>query len=109
MRASVSASTFVGCPPKDDSDEIECQANDTPQTSSGHSASPPSPTSIEERRRRRKCPHNKISFNDLGKMIGMRWRYLSETAREKYKILAAQDKVRYENEKTEASKQAMGS
>mmetsp|Transcript_30604 Transcript_30604/g.45286 ORF Transcript_30604/g.45286 Transcript_30604/m.45286 type:complete len:288 (+) Transcript_30604:107-970(+) len=43
-------------------------------------------------------PHRKISFSDLGKTIGLRWKNIDPETLDAYKRLAAADKLRYERE-----------
>ena len=57
------------------------------------------PTSQEEKRKRRKCPHNKISFAELGRIIGKRWKELGDKERSVFEEKARADKERYKAEK----------
>ena len=62
---------------------------------------PTSNSSSKSSRRRRKGrdrPHGKISFENLAKTIGSRWRELGSAERKKFEILAAKDTERYTEE-----------
>ena len=56
-------------------------------------------TSKQEKKKRRKHPHNKISFVELGRMIGRRWKRLSKEERAVYEADAKADKMQFEAEK----------
>ncbi|GAX21276.1 hypothetical protein FisN_1Lh104 [Fistulifera solaris] len=45
----------------------------------------------------RECP-SKVGFNDFGKIIGSRWKELSDDDRQKYNALANEDTIRYQRE-----------
>lgn len=57
-----------------------------------------SPSKSSRRRKGRDRPHGKISFENLAKTIGSRWRELGSTERKKFEILAAKDTERYAEE-----------
>lgn len=42
-----------------------------------------------------------ISFGQIGKLLGEKWKSMDATDREKYEKLAEEDKKRYENQKIE--------
>ncbi|RHZ81048.1 hypothetical protein Glove_126g7 [Diversispora epigaea] len=50
-------------------------------------------------REKTKAEHPNATFADIGKLLGERWRNMSENEKIPYKELAARDKKRYENEK----------
>jgi hypothetical protein len=56
-------------------------------------------TTAEEKKNRRKHPHKKISFEELGRMIGAHWKGLNEEQRAPYEEMARVEKMRYEAEK----------
>ena len=56
-------------------------------------------TSEQEKKKRRKYPHNKISFAELGRIIGRRWKRLSKEERAVYEADAEADKKQFEAEK----------
>jgi len=45
--------------------------------------------------KKRKASHGIVGFSELGKIVGERWKKLSDDQKEKYFALAAQDKERY--------------
>lgn len=52
----------------------------------------------EERLKIQQEDENRLGFNDYGKIIGIRWKELSEDERKKYNELAQEDTLRYRNE-----------
>ena len=54
-----------------------------------------------KKRKGRSKPHGKITFQELGKMIGSSWKELEPEARSKYEEKAARDKARYKAEMDE--------
>lgn len=52
----------------------------------------------EERLKIQEEGQTKLGFNDFGKIIGFRWKELSDEDRQKYNARAKEDTVRYQNE-----------
>jgi hypothetical protein len=53
------------------------------------------------KRKGRSKPHGKIKFNELGRVIGKRWKECDPDTKRKYEELAADDKQRYRKEMSE--------
>lgn len=51
--------------------------------------------------KRKREPHRKIGFAELGKHVSKKWQEASDEVKEKYKAMAEQDKKRHQREKAE--------
>ncbi|GFH53572.1 hypothetical protein CTEN210_10048 [Chaetoceros tenuissimus] len=69
-----------------------------PSMDNGPTSNSSSKSSRRRRRKGRDQPHGKISFENLAKTIGSRWRELGSAERKKFEILAAKDTERYTEE-----------
>jgi len=64
----------------------------------GAAPQPETPKKKRKRRRGRPPAHGKITFADLGRAIGAKWKAASPSEKDHYLSLAKEDKVRYERE-----------